>query len=309
MFPFQTVRSSRALHTILTSSSHSLPLRPIPPLQSHFVPFFLSRPFSSSRSNESVSSPGSGHAERASRRKAKLLEKEKNKANTSEGKRKLQSELDRKRLRAEEASKKKQLDEDMYYRVKSTWQIARERDLKRRERERRIQEEAKAKAEEEPEFQETNDTCQPQRSPAEEKKARQYQKLLNAKMNKARRIQQRVQAEEARQHLQDMMARAAAELYKNRVKERAGRSHHKIHDPDSHYRTLRIPLDGLTTFPTDSDIKQAWRERMKVCHPDIVGGSTELAAKVNLAADLLADEQRRQAYQRKGALLRGGGYR
>lgn len=57
----------------------------------------------------------------------------------------------------------------------------------------------------------------------------------------------------------------------------------KVHDHDSHYVALGLAPGTLAAIPTDDEVKDAWRKRMREVHPDVPGGSTEKASRVNQA--------------------------
>jgi hypothetical protein len=99
----------------------------------------------------------------------------------------------------------------------------------------------------------------------------------------------------------------------------------KIYDLDSHYAALAFGLTEMSKLPTDDEVKDAWRRRMREVHPDVPGGSTDKASRVNqafailqsrpwltiltapLSAPLTATDANRRAYQRKGLVLSGVG--
>lgn len=61
----------------------------------------------------------------------------------------------------------------------------------------------------------------------------------------------------------------------------------KIYDHDSHYASLALSLAELSSLPTDDEVKDAWRRRMREVHPDVPGGSTDKASRVNQAFEAL----------------------
>lgn len=63
----------------------------------------------------------------------------------------------------------------------------------------------------------------------------------------------------------------------------------------SHYETL-----GVTGDATAADIKKAWRRKSSAAHPDKAGGSHEAMSKINLAYEVLIDEERRKHYDETG---------
>jgi hypothetical protein len=61
----------------------------------------------------------------------------------------------------------------------------------------------------------------------------------------------------------------------------------KIYDLDSHYAALAFGLTEMSKLPTDDEVKDAWRRRMREVHPDVPGGSTDKASRVNQAFEAL----------------------
>ena len=52
-------------------------------------------------------------------------------------------------------------------------------------------------------------------------------------------------------------------------------------------RTEALEVLGLTESATADDVNRAYRDLMKKVHPDMAGGSTYLAKKLNEAKDVL----------------------
>lgn len=69
---------------------------------------------------------------------------------------------------------------------------------------------------------------------------------------------------------------------------------------------MNNPYDvlGVTRDATDSDIKQAYRDKAKSAHPD-AGGSADAFATLSRAYALLSNPERREYYDRTGGDLEG----
>jgi DnaJ domain len=85
---------------------------------------------------------------------------------------------------------------------------------------------------------------------------------------------------------------------------------HTAHDQSDFYRTiLRAPqkdyyaILGVERTASDADIKHAYRQQMKSCHPDLFPGDKEkeaLVKEINEAYEVLSDPQKRAAFDRFG---------
>lgn len=61
-------------------------------------------------------------------------------------------------------------------------------------------------------------------------------------------------------------------------------------------------LFGVPRTATKDEIKKAFRKKMKDAHPDREDGDHDLAVKLNLAWDILGNDEKRKAYDETGAM-------
>jgi curved DNA-binding protein CbpA len=61
-------------------------------------------------------------------------------------------------------------------------------------------------------------------------------------------------------------------------------------------------LFGVPRTATKDEIKKAFRKKMKDAHPDREDGDHELAVKLNLAWDILGNDEKRKIYDETGAI-------
>ena len=74
-------------------------------------------------------------------------------------------------------------------------------------------------------------------------------------------------------------------------------------DPRGYYRTL-----GVNTSASQDQIKQAYRDLAKRCHPDLNRGqdTTAIFQKINEAYSVLSDPEQRENYDQSGAPVSSG---